>query len=141
MVVCRRTKRRMVVGIFRMFVNKRSPDVSNKLLKCWFFRNVCTHTIYVQHLPTEVPANQAQVHLDIAVPVDTHHVRVFIFPTRQMVTKQIQILSVPAIFIKHRNMQHKLHAIHFPHMLGTAILVTANIDFMSKGLREFPFCR
>ena len=131
MVVRRRTPRRMIIRILCMFKNYRQPNATYKLVK---FGIGLEKRFHSQNLPTKIPANQSQIHFDIAVPVDPHHVRVFIFPIRQMVAEQIQKFLVAAFFVKQRNMQQKLHAVHFPHMFRTSILVTANINFVRKRL-------
>ena len=138
MVISRRAKRRMIIRIFRMFKNERQPDRINKMRK---HRIRCTEIFDIKNLPAKIPADQPQIDFDIAIPVDPHHIRVCVFPAQQMIAEQIQILCITALFIKHRNMQHKLHAVHFPHMFCATVLVTTDIDLMRKRLRECSPCR
>ena len=66
-VILRRTKRRVLVGIFDMFKNQGMPVLRNELLDN---RILLAEIVHIQKLPAEIPAYQAQVHLDVAVPVD-----------------------------------------------------------------------
>ena len=129
MVVRRRIQRRMVIRILRMLKNQRKPDVVNK-----FFYAIIhlEQLVNIQDLPAKVQTDKPQIDFDIAVPVDTHHIRVRIFPARQMIAEQFQVLFIAAFFIKQGDMQQELQAVHLPHMFRTAIPIATDINFMGK---------
>ena len=84
-VIRRGTERRMPVGIFRVFTDHRPPRFRYELLDSAVF---LAQAVNIQQLPAKSPADKPQVHLDIAVPVHAHHVRVRIAPHSQMVAEQ-----------------------------------------------------
>ena len=127
----------MQVRILRMFADDRHPHVPDKLVD-----GAIAHAqaVDIQNIPAEIPADQAQSHLDTAVPVHADHVGIRLPPGSNIVAEQHKEPQVLARLVGHGEMQQELHPAHFPHMLHAAELVVEDIYVEREAQRE-PLAR